>query len=130
MFFITDKDMKKYLQLTAKKALGIDNSKVFSKRTSHSLRVTAANELHRLGFSNIYIKHRLRWCSDAFLNYLRHTIHVARNHTKAMSLNKANLAVQKSNLTSVNKKMKDIKVFRKSGKDNILWEQNFYANAA
>ena len=106
MFFITDKDVKKYLQLAAKEALGIDDPKVLSKWTSHSLRVTAANELHRLGFSNIYIKHRLRWRLDVFPNYLRHTIHIARNHTKAMSLNKANLAVQKSNFTSGNKKWK------------------------
>jgi len=128
--FITDKDVKSILQDAAKRALGITDRNVLARWTCHSLRVTAANELHRLGFSDLYIKLRLRWKSDAFMKYLRHTIHVARNHTKALSLSKANLELQKSNLDSMNSKFKGLQVYREPSIDDILWEKNFYAAAA
>jgi hypothetical protein len=35
----------------------------------HSIRVTAANLLHRAWFSDSYIKNCLRWCSDTFLMF-------------------------------------------------------------
>ena len=129
-FFITDKDVKRTLQAAATKVLGITDKKVLSRWTCHSMRVTAANELHRLGFSDMFIKHRLRWKSNAFLDYLRHTIHIARNHTKAMSLGKKNLTFESSNLDTVNKKMKKVKVFRAPGPDDLLFEQHFNAAAA
>jgi hypothetical protein len=128
--FITDKDVKSILQDAAKQTLGITDRNVLARWTCHSLRVTAANELHRLGFSDLYIKLRLRWKSDAFMNYLRHTVHVARNHTKALSLSKANLELQKSNLDSMNSKFKGLQVYREPSIDDILWEKNFYAAAA
>jgi len=52
----------------------------------HSIRVTAANLLHRAKFSDSYIKNRLHWCSDTFLMYLRNTFYTADQHTKAITL--------------------------------------------
>ena len=52
----------------------------------HSIRVTAANLLHRARFSDSYIKNRLSWCSDTFLMYLRNTFYTADQHTKAITL--------------------------------------------
>ena len=131
VFFITDKDVKIILQEAAKEMLNITDEKVLSKWTSHSLRVTAANELHRLGFSAAFIQHRLRWRSDAFMVYLRHTIHVARNHTKEMSMSLQNLTLRKSNLESMNKKAKKIEnKYRTPDSEDILWQQKPHAPAA
>jgi hypothetical protein len=52
---------------------------------THSIRVTAANLLHRAQFSSSFIKNRLRWRSDTFQMYLRNTIHVADKHSKALA---------------------------------------------
>jgi ABC-type transport system substrate-binding protein len=52
----------------------------------HSIRVTAANLLHRAKFSDSYIKNRLRWRSDTFLMYLRNTFHTAEQDTHAVTL--------------------------------------------
>ena len=54
--------------------------------TCHSIRVTAANLLHRAGFLDSYIKNRLCWHSNTFLMYLRNTFHMAEQHTKAITL--------------------------------------------
>ena len=91
MYFITDFNVKTLLQQAAKDALGIRDKKALAKWNCHLLRVTAANELHRLGFSDAFIKHRLRWRSDAFQMYLRHTIHAAKLHTKSINLCDSNL---------------------------------------
>lgn len=129
--FITADDVKTTLRAAATEKLGITDPKVLSKWTTHSLRVTAANELHRLGFSDAYIKQRLRWRSDAFLRYLRHTIHVARQHSHAMSFARENLVLRESNLEKINKRRKGMVHFRSPGNaDDILWEQNFMAAAA
>ena len=130
VLFITDKHVKTILQQAAKEKMGITDPAILSKWTSHSQRVTAANELHRLGFNALFIKHRIRWKSDAFIKYLRHTIHVARKHTAAMSLNESNLKLHTSNLDKVNERIKNMEVFRAPAEDDILWENNFYATAA
>ena len=52
----------------------------------HSIRVTAANLLHRARFSDSFIKNRLRWKSDSFLMYLRNTFYTADQHSTALSL--------------------------------------------
>jgi PIN domain nuclease of toxin-antitoxin system len=46
----------------------------------HSLRVTACNELDRLGVTDTFIQRRLRWKSMTFAMYLRNTIYAARRH--------------------------------------------------
>lgn len=131
VFFITDGDVNSMLQRAAREKLGITDEEVLSRWTTHSLRVTAANELHRLGFSDVYIKLRLRWKSDSFMKYLRHTIHIARQHTKAMALSHENLGLDdKSNLDSVNKKRERIVVYRTIENTDILWERQICAGAA
>jgi len=52
----------------------------------HSIRVTAANLIHRARFSDSFIKNRLRWRSDTFLMYLRNTFYTADQHTTAITL--------------------------------------------
>ena len=128
--FITDYDVKTILQQAAREKLGIKCTKALSRWTSHSLQVTAANELHRLGFNTLFIQQRLRWRSDAFMKYLRHTIHVARKHSAMMSLNSENLKVRPSNLDTINKRIESMDIFRVPCEDDILWESNFYAAEA
>jgi hypothetical protein len=52
----------------------------------HSIRVTAANLLHRTRFSDSYIKNCLQWCSDTFLMYLRNAFYMVDQQTKAITL--------------------------------------------
>ena len=85
--YITDKMVTKLLRMAACGALGLrQNDPVVSQWSTHSIRVTAANLLHRQNLSNSYIMKRLRWKSDAFLCYLRNTIHAAEAHTKAINV--------------------------------------------
>lgn len=130
VFFITDTDVKVHLQTAARESMGITDPAVLSKWTCHSLRITAANELHRRGFSGLFIQHRLRWKSKAFMKYLRHTVHVARKHTEAMRLYPKNLLMEESNLSKTNRRRREDNLFsnihREPGVDDILWEENFY----
>ena len=121
VYFITDFDVKTLLQKAAKEALGITDKKILSKWTCHSLRVTAANELHSRGFSDAFIKHRLRWRSDAFQVYLRHTIHAARLHTKSISLCERNLHWGDSNLKVVNNRRRSLNIMRPADDESLLW---------
>ena len=54
--------------------------------STHSIRVTAANLLHRANLLDSYIQTRLRWKSSSFLMYLRNTIYGADAHTKAINI--------------------------------------------
>ena len=136
-YYIRDTDVSRCLQDAAKVKLGITDDATLSRWTCHSLRVTAANELHRLGFGGVFIQQRLRWRSEAFLKYLRNTIHVARQHTEAMGLSATNLTnerlLEPSNLNKVNERRARLKldqiVFREPSDDDILWEKNFMATA-
>ena len=55
--------------------------------STHSIRVMAANLLHRANLSDSYIKTRLRWKSSSFLMYLCNTIYGADAHTKTINVN-------------------------------------------
>lgn len=133
-YWIIDKDVNSTLQNAARVKLGITDPKVLSKWTTHSLRVTAANELHRLGFSALYIQIRIRWQSLKFMNYLRHTIHVARNHTKGMSLSKENLVLTESNHDEVNDMIKIVtrgdSMYRRLADYETMWDENHRPTAA
>jgi len=84
--FITDTDANAPLRLAAHKALGIPRGDPELNRWStHSIRVTAANLLHRQKFSDSYIQNRLRWKKDAFKLYLRNTFYTADQHTLYIS---------------------------------------------
>lgn len=63
------------------------NDPALNKWSSHSIRVTACNLLHRQKFSDSYIKNRLRWKSIAFAQYLRNTFYTADQHTIPLSKN-------------------------------------------
>ena len=84
---ITSRQVNSFLRQTASSTFGIPATcKSLEKWSCHSIRVTAANLLHRAKFSDSYIKNRLRWRSDAFLMYLRNTFYTAKDHTSALAL--------------------------------------------
>ena len=66
--------------------------------------------------SEAFIKKRLRWRSDAFLGYLRNTIHVARTHT---------IGLKRSLIKATESDTKLLpSIFRASGEDDALWTFN------
>ena len=84
--FITDSDANTYLRSAARTAHDIStgdaNLDTFS---THSIRVTACNLLHRQTFSDSYIQNRLRWKSKCFNDYLHNTFYNAVQHTIPLS---------------------------------------------
>ena len=46
----------------------------------HSIRIGACVVLHEHGHSAVFIKNRLRWKSDTFMDHLRDTVSLARKH--------------------------------------------------
>ena len=85
--FITDKMVTDLLRNAASAVLGLSLTDPEVKLWStHSIRVTAANLLHRQHLSDSYIMTRLRWMSTSFLMYLRNTIYTADAHSKALSV--------------------------------------------
>ena len=100
--FITNSHVADYLQRVAQAVFKMKKDDPALKRwTSHSLRVTACNLLHRQGFSDSYIQSRLRWRSNTFLDYLRNTLHSAAAHTKALHISASNLPTVSSSYRSV-----------------------------
>ena len=90
--YITAKQVATFLQSVAMTVFHLKpDDKALNRWTSHSLRVTACNLLHRQGFSDTYIQSRLRWTSNAFLGYLRNTLYTAAAHTKALHIPANNL---------------------------------------
>ena len=86
--YITDKDVAAILRTTASEAHNISaGDPELDKWSSHSIRVTACNLLHRQMFSDSYIKNRLRWKSNCFQDYLRNTFYTADQHTIPLSEN-------------------------------------------
>jgi hypothetical protein len=93
---ITARDTNALLRHTASTVFNIKkgNSRL-DKWSTHSIRVTACNLLHRARYSDTYIKNRLRWKSDAFLMYLRNTFYTADEHSKSLSLDLAPAALRR-----------------------------------
>ena len=91
--FITADQVADYLRETAIATFGIKRTdkKALERWSSHSIRVTACNLLHRQGMSDTYIQIRLRWTSKAFLEYLRNTLYNAEKHTMALTIPENNL---------------------------------------
>jgi hypothetical protein len=86
--FITATMTASHLRTSASLVLNIKKEDPSLKLWStHSIRVTAANLLHRANLSDSYIQTRLRWKSSSFLMYLRNTIYGADAHTKAININ-------------------------------------------
>ena len=89
--FITGEDIGDLLQTVAAKVYNLNASKrkdreILKRYSAHSIRVTAANILHRMGKSDSYIQTRLRWKSTTFLMYLRNTIYAADEHSALMDI--------------------------------------------
>ena len=92
--FITDTLVAKHLRGAASAVLNINKSDdELNLWSTHSIRVTAANLLHREKFADSFIMKRLRWSSYAFMDYLRDTIYAAEQH--------AGLKISDSNLPSL-----------------------------
>ena len=85
--FITSRKVTALLREAAHQVLGLRKEDPELKMWStHSIRVTAANLLHRMRLSDSFIMKRLRWNSDRFLMYLRNTIHAANSHAQAINI--------------------------------------------
>ena len=92
--YITAKLTATFLRNVAQKVFKLKpTNPSLSRWSAHSIRVTAANLLHRQGFADTYIQMRLRWKSDSFLGYLRNTMYTAAVHTKALNIPENNLPV-------------------------------------
>lgn len=78
---ITDKHITSVLRQSARKAHAISNDDDLSRWTAHSIRVGACVLLHEKGADPLFIKSQLRWKSDTFLTYLRHTHVLALRHS-------------------------------------------------
>lgn len=90
--YITDAITATVLRSAAQAVYKLSHDDPELKRWScHSIRVTAANLLHRERFSDSYIQVRLRWKSTSFLKYLRNTFYAAAQHTRYLKLSDSNL---------------------------------------
>ena len=89
--FLTADIVAKHLRLAARATMNVTCETELRRWSTHSVRVTAANLLHRANMSDSFIKSRLRWKSDTFLMYLRNTIYAARQHTAALTISESNL---------------------------------------
>ena len=83
--FLTASAITKFIRLTAARVLGPTATKeVLALYTPHSIRIGACVLLHEHGHSAIFIKNRLRWKSDTFMDYLRDTASLARKHAASL----------------------------------------------
>lgn len=89
--YITASQVRDYLQQAARVVFNLHKKEDLRKWTTHSIRVTAANILHRAGMSDSYIQTRLRWKSQTFLMYLRNSFYSAQQHNSAMEISNRNL---------------------------------------
>ena len=82
-------EIETLLRSAAKEATGVTDDNIIKKLYGmHSLRVTACNELARLGVKDSFIQKRLRWRSLTFLDYLRNNIYNAQRHNLSMNIRK------------------------------------------
>ena len=82
---ITASAITRVLRECAARILKVDMAdEVLKLYTPHSLRIGACVLLYEKGKSAVFIKDRLRWKSDTFMDYLRDTTIVARQHAAAL----------------------------------------------
>jgi hypothetical protein len=85
---ITSADVETCIRDAAAKLFNFDpvaNRTELQMWSSHSLRVGACTTLYAMGFSEMEIKHLLRWKSNAFMTYLRDLAITSQRHNEAMS---------------------------------------------
>lgn len=79
--FLNTPEIESFIRDVAKKTTGLKDEALIQRMFGlHSIRVTACNELDRLGVNDTFIQRRLRWKSLTFATYLRNTIYAARRH--------------------------------------------------
>ena len=84
--FLTDRVITKELRMAAAVVLGDDvTAKELQQYTPHSIRICACVLLHENGHSGVFIKDRLRWRSDTYMDYLRDTPRLARQHAASLA---------------------------------------------
>ena len=83
--FVTSGLVDKIIKHAAKLQYG-ENSpdEELKKFTPHSVRVGAAVLLYKAGESGVFIKKRVCWRSDTFIDYLRNTFNAAKQHIQAI----------------------------------------------
>ena len=84
--YLTDSVITKELRLAAAVVLGEEaTTEELRKYTPHLIRICACVLLHERGHSGVFIKDRLRWRSDTYMDYLRDTPRLARQHAASLS---------------------------------------------
>jgi hypothetical protein len=79
--YLNTVEIEQIMRSIAAHATGIKDTALLQRMFGlHSIRITACNELDRLGVNDSFIQRRLRWKSLTFLTYLRNTIYSARRH--------------------------------------------------
>jgi hypothetical protein len=86
---IDDSHITAHLRQLAVAVYGNMSPEDLQRFSSHSLRVGACVILHASGKDELFIKHRLRWRSSSFMNYLRDVPILALEH--AAVLRRSNL---------------------------------------
>jgi len=86
---ITEQEIVTSLRTAAQHVYNIDPTtddgrKSLAMWTAHSIRIGACVILHNAGFTDIQIKHLLRWRSDAFVEYLRNLAALSDQQTRAI----------------------------------------------
>ena len=84
--FITNKMISKHLQNSARQVYKITDKKKLSLWSPHSIRVGACVLLNTIGKDGPFIQLRLRWRSLAFMDYLRNTRTLAKEHARALAI--------------------------------------------
>jgi hypothetical protein len=81
---IDDSHIANNLRQLAVAVYGTMSQEELQRFSSHSLRVGACVILHASGKNEVFIKHRLRWRSNSFMNYLRDVPILALQHASVL----------------------------------------------
>jgi len=81
--YVTNIHIANHLQQAAAAAYHITDKRALSRWTAHSIRVGACVGLQEAEKDGPYIQMRLRWRSLAFMDYLRNTITLAKQHVQS-----------------------------------------------
>ena len=92
--YITRDQVEKYLRSIGALTFSLPKTDpMMSRWSSHLIRVTAYNLLHRQGLPDSYIQQRLSWKSLTWRDYIRNTIYSAAQHKAALKLTSRNIPV-------------------------------------
>ena len=84
--YLTDRVITKELRVAAAVVLGAGvTAEELQQYTPHPIRIFACALLHDNNHSGVFIKDRLRWRSDPYMDYLRNTPRLARQHAASLA---------------------------------------------